>query len=563
MHLIPRTVSSRMATLLVVAVVGLAAVAADGLIRGARLAEAGRQAELHRVVEVIASLAEAIDGRVRSGEIKPDAGRAEFGRAVSAMKFRNGGEYPFVFDSRGVTVAHPDPAQVGTMKIYDSTAAGGRQVFHDLVGYAQRQRSGVFAYDWPRQGRTQPEPKIAAVRSVDALGGLIIAAASYTDDIVAEIRADTISAGGIALAVIVAIAALVWGIGRSITGPLRRLNAALRRVGDGDYAAPVEVNDRGDVGAMAETVRQLRDGLARGVADRAAAETERRRLEAAMVAERTTIANAFEHSIGQLTKAFVASSDGILIAAGGLAKTADNGAKTAASVAYAADEAASNVETVAAATTELAAAINEISRQVTEANSAASGAAADAERAERDIRQLSASADGIGAVLELIRTIAEQTNLLALNATIEAARAGEAGRGFAVVAAEVKTLAGQTAKATEEIGSKIQSIQGATEQAVHSIDGIVASIEAVRAIAAAIASAVEEQSVATQEIAANTKLASDGTQIVTDHVHGVQTCAETTEKASEDLEALSKSLAEQSGRLGSDVAAFLGSLRAA
>jgi methyl-accepting chemotaxis protein len=345
--------------------------------------------------------------------------------------------------------------------------------------------------------------------------------------------------------------------------PMRRLNAALERVGAGDYLSPVDVRDTGDIGAMAETVEKLRDNLAAGETERGRAEAERQRMEEGIVADRLAIANDFERTIGQLTHAFATSSDSILAAAAELSRAAEADATAARTVAQAADEAATNVETVAAAAGQLANAVGEISRQVSEANNVAGGAAGEAQQAERDIRALSESAGRIGEVLELIRSIAEQTNLLALNATIEAARAGEAGRGFAVVASEVKQLAGQTAKATEEIGAKIEDIRAATSTTVASIGRIVSTIDSVRSIAGAIAGAVEQQSAATQEIAANTQRAADGTQTVTRNIHGVTTGAETTGRASEDLERLARTLADQSGRLGSEVATFIGTLRSA
>ena len=169
----------------------------------------------------------------------------------------------------------------------------------------------------------------------------------------------------------------------------------------------------------------------------------------------------------------------------------------------------------------------------------------------------------IGDVVKLISDIASQTNLLALNATIEAARAGEAGKGFAVVASEVKSLATQTAKATDDIAAQVSAIQGATGSAVRAIRAIGETITRVNQIAAAIAAAVEQQGAATREIARNVQQASVGTAEVSTHIVGVsQTASETGAAAGEVLDS-AQSLARLSDALRNDIDRFVGDIRAA
>jgi len=207
--------------------------------------------------------------------------------------------------------------------------------------------------------------------------------------------------------------------------------------------------------------------------------------------------------------------------------------------------------------------IGEISRQVTQASQIAERAVEDAQRTNATVNTLADAAQKIGQVVQLIQDIASQTNLLALNATIEAARAGDAGKGFAVVASEVKSLANQTAKATEDIAGQIGAIQSVTGEAVTAIQGIGGTIGHISEISTAIASAVEEQGAATQEIARNTQQAAKGTEQVSSNIAGVNRAAGETGAAASQVLASAEQLGRQSETLRSEVNRFLDKIRAA
>jgi methyl-accepting chemotaxis protein len=275
------------------------------------------------------------------------------------------------------------------------------------------------------------------------------------------------------------------------------------------------------------------------------------------------MATDFQGKVGQLVAVLAESSKALEGTAQSMASTADVTTSQASTVAAAAEEASASVQTVAASAEELTSSIGEISRQVTQSAQITGKAVQEARRTDEIVRALSEGADKIGQVVDLITNIAGQTNLLALNATIEAARAGEAGRGFAVVASEVKSLAQQTARATEEIGAQIAQVQSATNDAVEAIRGITGTIEEVSGIAATIAAAVEEQGAATAEIARNVQQVSVSTQEVTSNITGVSQAAQDASVAVSHVLGNANDVSNQATRLSSEVEGFVASLRTA
>ena len=236
--------------------------------------------------------------------------------------------------------------------------------------------------------------------------------------------------------------------------------------------------------------------------------------------------------------------------------------QSAESAVAASNEACTNVETAAVAADELTGSIGEIGRQLALTTDIVRAAVGEAKGTNEQIAALAQAAQKIGDVIKLIRTIAGQTNLLALNATIEAARAGEAGKGFAVVAAEVKSLAVQTAKATEDIAQLITSVQTATSGAVAAIGRIAARMQEIDSCATAVSSAVEEQNAATAEISQNVTGAADGAKTVVAVLNEVAGAATDTRQSAESVLSASQAVEAAAAELRREVEGFLASVAA-
>jgi methyl-accepting chemotaxis protein len=354
-------------------------------------------------------------------------------------------------------------------------------------------------------------------------------------------------------------------IGRSVSGPLSAMRAAMIELAEGNFAVVLPGLGRADeVGEIARAVETFKVNAEQRARDEAEVGIKRDR-EAAQQHKANMIRTAddFEGAVGEIIQTVSSASNELEASASTLTATAVRSQELAIVVAAASEEASTNVQSVASATEEMASSVNEISRQVQDSARMANEAVDQARRTNDRVGELSKAASRIGDVVELINTIAAQTNLLALNATIEAARAGEAGRGFAVVASEVKALAGQTAKATEEIGLQISGIQSATEASVSAIREISGTIEKLSEISSAIAAAVEEQGAATQEISRNVQQAAQGTMQVSSNITDVQRGASETGSASSQVLSAARSLSGDSNRLKLEVGKFLSSVRAA
>lgn len=325
-------------------------------------------------------------------------------------------------------------------------------------------------------------------------------------------------AGGSGLALLLIVG---YGIGTITSKPLTAMLANVNELASGNTDITIDAKSKDEVGMLAHAMEKFRIQI---IERKELAERQKEMEREAEIKVRDTVlrmTDTITEKLNGTVTALHKNTAEMTSAVDTMEQINNEVMDENTAVAAAAEEATVNVQSVSSATEEMTTAIREVAEQSSQSASVAERAKSQSDEAQAQILGLNEAAQEIGQVIAMITDIADQTNLLALNATIEAARAGESGKGFAVVASEVKSLASQTAKATEQIGGQVQSIQSATSNAVSMIDAITNTIGEVSQVASAIASAVEEQGATTQEISRNIHEAATGTQSVTESIHKV------------------------------------------
>ena len=555
-----RKIATKIGLIILAALIGMSAVFFGALKTLDTEVLDGRKDKVRELVASTIGVLATYEGEVKAGRMSEDDAKAAALRDIKGMRFGNN-DYFWVQSLAGKIVMHPIKPDLDGKDVSAITDSAGQPLLQRLNDEVKASGEGFHTYDWPKPGSTKPVRKISYAKLFGPWGW-VIGTGIYIDDVDAAFWARAIEFGSGVVVLTIVIVLLSTVVARRITAPLSGLSVTMEKLSNNQLTVDVPATARKDeLGEMARAVEIFKQGLIRAEAlaeeQRQAEWTKDKR---ARVVDNLLL--AFNEEVTEALSAMVNTAGQLESTSRSLGSTAEEASTQATAVASAIEETAVNMHTAAGSAEQLARSGEQISHRVSESVEITDSASAEAKRTTALVNSLAQAVGKIGDVVGLIADIAAQTNLLALNATIEAARAGDAGKGFAVVANEVKTLANQTAKATDEIAGQISTVQRVTNDAVGAISSITSVIERIREASGAIAQAVHEQDSATGEIAANVQQVAQATTEVSSNILAVNRAAEKTESVAENVRDTAQDVAERANRLRERVDTFLTSIRA-
>jgi len=555
------SVTQRIALIMVITAIATGSISVFQIFNLRQNLFAEREQKLHDMTESTVKLMKAYDDEVAAGRLTLDQAQDAAKTAIRSMRWGDG-DYYGVYRYDGLTLVHANRKNEGVNRL-DLKDPLGVPVVAGLIAAAQR-GGGLVRYSVPRVNGAAGDAPMAkiAYSAGYAPWQWAVQAGAYIDDIDAVLWRQASLIGGMVAAILLVGGFVTLVIARSITRPLHTLCDSMERLAaEQDGVVIQHIEDGGEIGLIARSLLMFREKIAAAAAYRAEQDEERLRSDAEKRALAASMADRIEGSVKQVADSIAATADDLRTAADHLTTVTGQAHTDATGAADVVRHVVGHVEMVAGAADQLGMSVRDISRQVQVSSGATAEAVTEAERADRLMHSLADAAGRIGEVVGLINDIASQTNLLALNATIEAARAGDAGKGFAVVANEVKSLANQTARATQEITGQIGAVQAATDQAVAAIGGINGTIGRINDIVASIAGAIEQQQIATGEITEHVQRTAEGTQRISS---SLQTLAASSSQARERSLSVSEAcqgLSRQSDRLDTEMRDFLVTVR--